>query len=243
MRGRKPGANLMVDRGLIQRLCVYASVSRADSVLEIGAGTGNLTGELAARAGRVYAIEKDPKLYGILCRRLGGAGSVSLLCADALRVSLPCFDKVVSNMPYEISRRGLERLLSMKYGLAVMVFQREYARKLAAPAGADNYRFISALAQSCSKVEVLEDVPPEAFRPAPHVCSSVVRLTQRAVPEEGYILSCAAYLTTAEKRLVGFSGAKTLAAMQGRGAMSLQQMSSLRHIPCCLYDLFYFNHY
>jgi len=221
MRGRKQGANLMVDRGLIQRMCVYASVSRADSVLEIGAGTGNLTGELAARAGRVYAIEKDPKLYGILCRRLGGAGSVSLLCADALRVSLPCFDKVVSNMPYEISRRGLERLLSMKYGLAVMVFQREYARKLAAPAGADNYRFISALAQSCSKVEVLEDVPPESFHPAPHVCSSVVRLTQRSVPEEGYILFLRRLFDHRRKKIGGLFRGKDFGSYAGRRGYEL----------------------
>lgn len=177
----------MVDVSLIGRICGYAALEKTDRVLEIGAGTGNLTVELSRRAGQVYAIEKDARLYSALCRRMSGAFNVSLICGDALKVAFPGFDKVVSNMPYEISRKAVERLLSGRYCLAVLVFQKEYAEKLAAKPGEENYRFISALAQSCSGIELLEEVPPGAFDPSPPVFSAVVRLTQKSVPEKAYV--------------------------------------------------------
>jgi 16S rRNA (adenine1518-N6/adenine1519-N6)-dimethyltransferase len=187
MRGKKEGANLMVDKALIGRICDYANLKKTDRVLEIGAGTGNLTVELSKRAGIVYAVEKDTCIFQVLSKRLSGTGNVELLCGDALKIELPEHDKVVSNMPYEISRKGVERLLAGNFGLAVLVYQKEYAEKLAAIPGGDNYRFISALAQSCSDIEVLEDIPPKAFDPSPPVCSAVVRMRQRTVPAKEFI--------------------------------------------------------
>jgi 16S rRNA (adenine1518-N6/adenine1519-N6)-dimethyltransferase len=187
MRGKKPGANLMVDSDQIKRICAYACLEKTDRVLEIGAGTGNLSVALSQKAGLVYAVEKDIRLFHVLEKRLAGVGNVVLLCGDALKIELPDYDKVVSNMPYEISRRAVERLLSQKCGLAVLVFQKEYAEKLAAVPGGDNYRFISAYAQSCSDIEILEDVPPGAFDPSPPVCSAVVRLRQKRIPNKDYV--------------------------------------------------------
>lgn len=177
----------MIDASLIRRLCDYADLREADRVLEIGAGTGNLTAELAIRVGHVYAIEKDRRLFSVLSKRMAGIDNVTLICADALKVDYPEHDKVVSNMPYEISRKAVERLLSRRFGLAVLVFQKEYAEKLSASPGTANYRYVSALAQSCCGVEILEEVPAEAFDPAPSVCSAVVRMRQKMVPSEGYI--------------------------------------------------------
>ncbi len=180
-------ANLMIDEELIRRICDYASLKQSDRVLEIGAGTGNLSAELAKRAGTVYAVERDARSCSFLEKRFSEAKNVEIICADALKIGYPSFDKIVSNLPYEISRKVTERILSVRFGLAVLVFQKEYAEKLSAEPGNGNYRFISALAQFSADIEVLEIVPAKAFRPAPRVQSAVVRLRQKEVPEAGFV--------------------------------------------------------
>lgn len=187
MKGKKPVANLMIDASLIGRICDYADLKRTDRVLEIGAGTGNLSAELAKRAGHVYAIEKDARLFNILRERMVAFSNVEPVCGDALKVALPAFDVVVSNMPYEISRKAVELLVRSSYRRAVLVFQKEYAEKLVAEPGRENYRFISALAQSSTSIELLEEIPPAAFSPMPPVLSAVVRMRQRRILEDGYV--------------------------------------------------------
>ena len=212
MRGKKPGANLMIDSALIKRICDYADLKKTDRVLEIGAGTGNLTLALSERAGMVYAVEKDTRLFQVLERRFAGSDNVQLLCGDALKIELPGYDKVVSNMPYEISRKGVTRLLEVNYGLAVLIFQKEYAEKLAAKPGGENYRFISVLSQSCSDIEVLEDISPKAFHPSPPVYSAVVRMRQKNVPEEGYIHFLHRLFDHRNKRIGGLFKGKDMGA-------------------------------
>lgn len=221
MRGKKPGANLMIDNALIKRICDYADLKKADCVLEIGAGTGNMTLALSERVRMVYAIEKDIHLFHILEKRLAGTENVELLCGDALKIDLPEHDKVVSNMPYEISRKGVERLLAEKYNLAVLVFQKEYAEKLVAKPGNDIFRFISALAQSCSDIEVLEEIPPGAFDPAPPVNSAVVRMRQKSVLEKEYINFLHRLFDHRNKRIGGLFKGKDMGAYSDRRGYEL----------------------
>jgi 16S rRNA (adenine1518-N6/adenine1519-N6)-dimethyltransferase len=221
MRGKKPGANLMIDEALIGRICDYADLKKTDRVLEIGAGTGNLTVALSERAGMVYAVEKDIRLFHVLEKRLGSKSNVVLLCGDALKIELPGYDKAVSNMPYEISRKAVERLLSGKCDLSVLVFQKEYAEKLAAKPGGDNYRFISALTQSCSVIEVLEDVPPGAFNPSPPVCSAVVRMRQKCVPENGFVVFLHRLFDHRNKRIGGLFKGKDMGPYADRRGYEL----------------------
>jgi 16S rRNA (adenine1518-N6/adenine1519-N6)-dimethyltransferase len=236
MRGKKQGANLMVDSAQIRRICDYAGLLKTDRVLEIGAGTGNLTLALSERAGKVYAVEKDVRLFHVLEKRLAGARNVELLCGDALKIKLPEHDKVVSNMPYEISRRGVERLLSLDYGIAVLVFQKEYVEKLVAKPGCDNYRFISALAQSCSDIEVLEEIPPEAFEPSPPVSSAVVRMRQKCIPEKDYIGFLHRLFDHRNKRIGGLFKGRDLGPYADRrgfelSAVELDEAYSLASLP------------
>ncbi|MBN2251012.1 MAG: ribosomal RNA small subunit methyltransferase A [Candidatus Altiarchaeota archaeon] len=184
---KKKEPNLMVDEKAIGRICDYALLAGSEKVLEIGAGTGNLTEELAERSGYVHAIEKDAGLCRILQRRLSGAGNVSITCGDALKTGFPEYDKVVSNLPYAISRKITEKILCNRFDLAVLVYQKEFAEKLTARPGSPGYRFISALAQSCAEMEILEILPPDVFDPKPPVNSSIVRMRQRFIPEGRYV--------------------------------------------------------
>ena len=236
MRGKKQGANLMIDSALIRRLCDYADLKKTDRVLEIGAGTGNLTVALSERVGMVYAVEKDTRLFHVLEERFSGAGNVKILCGDALKIEFPEHDKIVSNMPYEISRKGVERVLAGNYDLAVLVFQKEYAEKLAAKPGGENYRFISALAQSCSDIEVLENISPKAFSPSPPVWSAVVRMRQNCVPTKEFIHFLHRLFDHRNKRIGGlFKGTDMGAYADRRGyelsADELRSAYSMASVP------------
>lgn len=78
------------------------------------------------------------------------------------------------------------RLLEHGFALGVLTYQKEYAEKLTANAGDPDYKFISALVQSTSEVELLCDLPPNVFSPHPKVWSAVVRIKPRFTPTEEY---------------------------------------------------------
>lgn len=179
-------ANLMIDNALIKRICDLAKIENS-VVLEIGAGTGNLTNELLARAKFVYAVEKNPRFIKILTEKFSTKNNIEIIHADALKLDFPKFDNIVSNMPYEISRPVTIKILKHPCKSSTILYQKEFAEKLAAKPGDENYRAISVMAQSAAKVEIIEDVPPSAFEPQPNVWSSVVRIKPFSVLSPEYV--------------------------------------------------------
>jgi len=177
--------HLMIDDSMLEKICGYANLSKKDSVIEVGAGTGNLTEKLSAKAGMVYAIEKEDQMFEELSRRLAG-GNVELIHADATKIPFPKYSKIVSNLPYSISRKITKKFLLHGFDSAVLVYQKEFADKLTAKVGSDHYRMITALAQSTCKIELLDSISPEAFIPQPNVWSRIVRLTMKEKPTPEY---------------------------------------------------------
>jgi 16S rRNA (adenine1518-N6/adenine1519-N6)-dimethyltransferase len=162
-----------------------AAPTAGDLVLEIGPGEGALTEILAARAGRVIALEVDRALAQRLRRRLP---AVEVLEADARTwpygtLARPAGGRVVvvGNLPYSVGKPIVAALLEARGALDLMVLmlQREVAERLAAPPGGRIYGALSVLTQAVCDVEVVLRVPPGAFRPPPKVESAVVRLTPR----------------------------------------------------------------
>jgi len=182
-----PKHHLMIDREVIEKICEYAKPCKKDRILEIGAGTGNLTEKLLESGATVYAIESDPEMYSKLESRFPGSENLHIFHSSALKIEFPGFDKVVSNLPYSISRKITERILMHEFKLGVLVYQREFAEKLVAKPGRKNYRFISVLAQCCVEIEILDPIPPSAFDPVPNVWSSIVRIKPKARAEPGFI--------------------------------------------------------
>jgi 16S rRNA (adenine1518-N6/adenine1519-N6)-dimethyltransferase len=176
----------MVDEGILAEIADSAGLSDGDFVLEVGGGTGNLTAKLMERC-RVATVEKDRRLFLQLRRRFRDSPAVTVVHADAVRDELPPFNKIVSNIPYSVSRGLLERFIVSGFDAASLVVQREFAQKLAAQPPSDNYRMVSVLAQTTCDVEVLREIPPEAFDPKPRVASALVRLTQMWKPPREYI--------------------------------------------------------
>ncbi len=175
--------HFLIDDRVLNRLPSYVPEADADSghILEIGAGTGALTDRLLATGDRVTAVERDPELVAFLRDEFDEeieAGRLTVVEGDALDVSLPEFTVSVSNLPYGASSQIAFRLLPLGKPL-VLMFQKEFAERMAAEPGSDDYGRLSVTAQHYADVEVVEPVPKEAFSPPPSVESAVVRTRPR----------------------------------------------------------------
>ena len=175
--------HFLVDDRVLDRLPTYATEVDADlsHVLEIGAGTGALTDRLLAVADHVTAIERDPDLAAFLREEFDqeiADGRLTVLEGDALDVDLPDFTASISNLPYGVSSEIAFRLLPEGVPL-ILMFQQEFAERMAADVGTDDYGRLSVTAGHYADVEVVEPVPKGAFSPPPAVESAVVRTRPR----------------------------------------------------------------
>jgi 16S rRNA (adenine1518-N6/adenine1519-N6)-dimethyltransferase len=159
-----------------------------DRFLEIGPGPGALTLRLAPQVAHLTAIEVDAEMVALLRPKL--PANVTLIEGDVLTLPLGELAgagaglRVAGNLPYNISSPILFRLLDMhiRYGClrdATLMLQREVAERLEANPGGRDYGVLSIFVQLHADVRRLLSLPPGAFRPAPKVHSTVLRLTFR----------------------------------------------------------------
>jgi 16S rRNA (adenine1518-N6/adenine1519-N6)-dimethyltransferase len=175
----KKGHHFLVDGRVIDRIIQYAQLNKSDTVLEIGAGYGNLSERLAEKAGKVIAVELDASLASFLKNRFP---NVEVVLGDALKVDFPAFNKAVSNLPYAISSGVTFKLFKCKFDYAILMYQYEFARRLIARPNSEEYGRLSVAAQYYADIEFLESVPRSAFRPRPEVRSAIVRIIPRPPP-------------------------------------------------------------
>lgn len=178
---RNLGQNYLIDKNKRDQIIKFGNVTEDDVVLEIGTGIGTLTIELAKRAKKVIAIEQDFKICEILARRLKDEkiDNVELINDDALKVDFPPFNKVISNLPYQISSPITFKFLDYDFDLAVLMYQKEFADRMNGEVGSKNYSRLSAMLYFKCHVEKLTDVSCESFIPKPKIDSTVVKLTPR----------------------------------------------------------------
>lgn len=185
------GQNFLIDGNILAHIVAAARLEPGDTVLEIGPGLGVLTRELALRAREVVSVELDGRLLPLLEETLGVCSNVRLVHADGLSFDLSALPEgslLVANLPYNVGTAMLTRALeSARFGRLVCLVQKEVAQRLTAPPGSELYGALSLVAAHFAKAEIVRDVPPSAFLPAPEVTSSVIRLevdpTARPDPE------------------------------------------------------------
>ena len=186
--------HFLVDDRVLDRIPTYAEGMDLGHVLEIGGGPGGLTDRLLAVADRVTVVERDPDFAAHLREEFADAivdDRLTVVEGDALDVDLPEFTASISNLPYGASSEIAFRLLPEGKPM-VLMFQQEFAERMAADPGTDDYGRLSVTAGHYAEAEIVETVPKQAFDPQPRVTSALVRTTPSkpdyTVPSDDFFL-------------------------------------------------------
>lgn len=191
---RSMGQNFLIEDWVPREIARASGAGCGCGVLEVGPGIGVLTCRLSALADKVVSVELDRTLLPILEETLAGCGNVEIIPGDILKIGLAELAEekfpgmkvlACANLPYNITTPAITALIEAGCFSAVTVMvQREVARRICAAPGSRDYGAFSVYCQYHTRPELLFEVPPACFLPAPKVTSAVLRMTPRAAPEE-----------------------------------------------------------
>lgn len=183
------GQNFLIDSSIPRRIAEMSGVDKRCGVLEIGPGIGALTKELSSTAAQVVAVELDKDLPPILRELLRDCENVEIISGDILKTDLdslvdnyfhgltPC---VCANLPYNITSQVISHLIdSDRFETMTIMVQREVAQRICATEKKGNYGAFSVYVNYYYDTDILFDVPPNCFMPAPKVSSSVIHLRKK----------------------------------------------------------------
>ena len=186
---KKLGQNFLIKRGIVDEIVKAADLQAGEPVLELGPGIGTLTQGLAQSGANVTAIELDTRLLEVLDTTLAQYSNVNIVHGDVLKLDVPSIMnhepfKVVANLPYYITTPIIMSLLESRLPIErlVVMVQKEVALRMVAKPGTKDYGALSVAVQYYTKPDIVLDVPPKSFLPAPAVTSSVIRCVLRDKP-------------------------------------------------------------
>ena len=186
------GQHFLLDLNITRKIARLASVGEGDVVIEVGPGPGGLTRGLLEAGARVIAVEKDARFIPLLAELAEAApGRLTVIEADALAVNEAALlaahapgatASIVANLPYNVGTPLLIKWLTGPWRPSSMtlMFQKEVAQRLVAPAGSDAYGRLSVITQALCDARIVMDLPARAFTPPPKVESAVIHLTPLA---------------------------------------------------------------
>lgn len=188
---KKLGQNFLVHERTPKRIVDLAGLQPEDRVIEVGVGLGALTRPLAAAAAKVIGLEADSGIIRLHQEQRDLPANVELVHADVLKVDFASLIgpgerlKIVANLPYSISTPFLFRLIDHAHlmDFAVIMLQKEVARRLMAGPNSKEYGAPTVLLASCAEIRSLLAVNPAEFHPRPKVDSLVVRIGFYPQPE------------------------------------------------------------
>ena len=186
---KKLGQNFLIKRGVVDEIVHAAELTPGEPVLEVGPGIGTLTQGLAQSGADVTAIELDRRLLEVLDTTLASYDNVRIVHGDVLKLDVATIMndkpfKVVANLPYYITTPIIMSLLESKLPIErlVVMVQKEVALRMVAKPGTKDYGALSVAVQYYTEPDIVLDVPPKSFLPAPAVTSSVIRCVLRDKP-------------------------------------------------------------
>jgi len=179
------GQNFLSDPSTAETIISRAHLSSEDVVLEIGAGLGALTICLAQVVKKVYAVEKDRQLIGLLKTELlaNRISNCEIINQNVLHMDLHAITEtigrkitVVGNLPYGISSQILVKLIQSRSVVerTILMFQKELAQRLTAQPGGRDYGRITAMLRYCADIRTLANIKASVFYPPPKVDSAVI---------------------------------------------------------------------
>ena len=180
------GQNFLIEGWVPRDIAEASGAAPGTGVLEVGPGIGPLTRELSRRADRVVSVELDRSLLPILAETLADCPNARVCPGDILKTDIPALVReefpgltplACANLPYNITTPAITALIGAGcFASITVMIQREVARRICAAPGTADYGAFSVFCQYHARCEVLFDVPPECFLPAPKVTSSVLRM-------------------------------------------------------------------
>ena len=175
------GQNFLIDRSILTQIVEAAAISAHDQILEVGAGTGVLTRELAKHAQRVVAVELERSMLSLLAETTRNYKNVELMARNLLFLDpLDVFGtepyKLVANLPYYITAPTFRHFLESANPprLIVVMVQEEVAQRIVASPG--DLSLLAVSVQFYGRPHIIAHVPARAFYPAPKVDSAILRI-------------------------------------------------------------------
>ena len=196
---KRHGQNFLIDLNLVRMIATTGEISKQDAILEIGTGTGSLTGMMAEQAGFVVTVEIDEHLHQLAKEELEPFDNILMLRQDALRnknnlsptVLEPLSElvaagegrqfKLVANLPYNVATPIISNLLMLPTppALIAVTIQKELGDRMMAKPSTKDYSALSIWVQALCDVEMVRILPPGVFWPAPKVDSAIMRIEPR----------------------------------------------------------------
>ena len=190
------GQNFLIDINLIEFAVRAAELTKNDTVLEVGPGTGGMTTFLAQEAGRVISVEIDRNMFALATKATEDFDNVTLINRDILKnkntiapevtdflhaelAARPGSElKLVANLPYSVATPVISNLVTsdLPWKKMVCTIQLELGEKMIAEAGSSSYGALSVWLQSQCSVKIIRRLSPKVFWPRPKVNSAIVSL-------------------------------------------------------------------
>ena len=181
---KKMGQNFLIDKNVRDKIISCLPFSHGDTVVEIGAGFGMMTFALADMCARLYAVEKDAKICGMVSDMLKERDNIGLVNADILEVDISALSgekgklHVFGNIPYYISTQIMEKMIDQRGVVRsiYIVMQDEFATRLVARPGSKDYGSISCYIQYFTSARKVFKISKNSFYPRPRVDSCLLEL-------------------------------------------------------------------
>ena len=178
------GQNFLVDKTALKRVIASADLSPEDIVVEIGPGLGVLTLELAKKAGKVIAIEKDSKMIEALKETLTSFKNIEIIQEDVRKITnnqLPATNyKIVANLPFYLTAPVIRKFL--EFGnppeLMTLIIQKEVAQRITAQPPKMNLLAVSV--QLYAEPKIISYISKKSFWPQPEVDAAIIKLKTKS---------------------------------------------------------------
>jgi 16S rRNA (adenine1518-N6/adenine1519-N6)-dimethyltransferase len=179
------GQNFLIDENILNKIIDSADLSTKDTVLEIGPGLGILTAELARKAKRVIAVEKDKKMCEVLKDVLKEFKNTEIINADILKTKPVGFTnyKIVANIPYYLTSPIIRKFLEAKNrpDMIILMVQKEVAQRITAKP--PHMNILSIAVQFYAEPKIIDYVLKNSFFPVPKVDSAIIKIIPKQIPE------------------------------------------------------------
>ncbi len=195
---QRRGQNFLIDLNLMRLLVSLADIHSNDVVMEVGCGTGSLTGALAEKCAKVITVEIEQTLANIAAEQLARYDNVQIIVCDVLKnkntIASVVIDALrrardehsgrlmlVSNLPYSVACPVMLNLVTgpVKADCMYVTVQKEVAQRMTAPPGNKDYGSLSILLTATGKIKIERKLPPSVFWPEPQVDSAIVSFTRQ----------------------------------------------------------------